>query len=166
MNIAILFGMLLLAAQEEPSVKIGAQAPAFKVKDAAGKEIDLAELTAKGPVLVRLTCGCLGCDQEIKYFKALQDTYRAQGLQSLAIFKEPDLKVEKYAQDKQLNMLYSVDEKGKSWKVWQTKAMPANFLIAKGGQIVAIETGCDPTGLIAKKLTEKVAGLVDEAKKP
>jgi peroxiredoxin len=166
MNPSIILSVLLLVAQEETTVKIGAQAPDFKVKDTAGKEIDLAELTAKGPVLVRLTCGCAGCDQEIKYFKTLQDSYRSQGLRSLAIFREPDLKVEKYAQDKELNMLYSVDEKGKSWKVWQTKAMPANFLIAKGGKIVAIETGCDPTGLTARKLTEKVAGLVEEPKKP
>jgi peroxiredoxin len=162
----ILLSVLLLVAQDEKTVKVGAQAPEFKVKDPAGREIDLAQLTAKGPVLVRLTCGCLGCDQEIKYFKALQDTYKAQGLQSLAIFKEPDVKVEAYAADRQLNMLYSVDEKGKSWKVWQTTAMPTNVLIAKGGKIIAIETGCDPTGLKAKKLSEQVAGLVDEPKKP
>jgi peroxiredoxin len=166
MNLSIILSVLLLAAQEEKTVKVGAQAPEFKVKDLSGKEIDLAELTAKGPVLVRLTCGCLGCDQEIKYFKTLQDTYKAQGLSSLAIFREPDLKVEQYAKDKALNMLYSVDEKGKSWKLWQTNAMPANFLIAKGGKIVAIETGCDPTGLTAKKLTEKISGLVEEPKKP
>jgi peroxiredoxin len=162
----MLMSLLLLAAQDVQTVKIGAQAPDFKVKDMAGKEIDLAKLTEKGPVLVRLTCGCLGCDQEIGYFKTLQDTYRAQGLQSLAIFKEPDVKVEKYAADKNLNMLYAVDEKGKSWKTWQTKTMPTNFLIAKGGKIIAIETGCDPTGLKAKKLSEQVAGLVDEPKKP
>ena len=162
----IIFSLLLLAAQEEKTVKVGAQAPEFKVKDTAGKEIDLAQLTAKGPVLVRLTCGCLGCDQEIGYFKTLQDTYKARGLQSLAIFREPDVKVEKYAADKNLNMLYSVDEKGKSWKVWQTKTMPTNILIAKGGEIVAIETGCDPKGLTAKKLSEKVAGLVEDPKKP
>jgi peroxiredoxin len=132
------------------------------VHDDAGrgdKDIDLAELTKKGPVLVRLTCGCLGCDQEIKYFKALQDTYKPLGLNTLAIFKEPDVKVEKYAQDKHLNMLYSVDEKGARWKVWQTKTMPTNILIAKGGQIVANESGCDPTGLTAKKLTEKLETL-------
>jgi peroxiredoxin len=162
----MLLSLLLLVAQDVQTVKVGAQAPEFKVKDMAGKEIDLAKLTEKGPVLVRLTCGCLGCDQEIGYFKTLQDTYKAQGLRSLAIFKEPDVKVEKYAADKNLNMLYSVDEKGRSWKIWQTKAMPTNFLIAKGGQIVAIETGCDPKGLIARKLSDKIAGLVEEPKKP
>src|SRR5688572_3584598 len=100
-GMTILISLLLLAAQDDKTVKVGAQAPEFKVKDSAGKDIDLAELTKKGTVLVRLTCGCLGCDQEIKYFKALQDTYKPLGLNTLAIFKEPDVKVEKYAQDKQ-----------------------------------------------------------------
>src|ERR1700726_1091946 len=76
-----------------PKVAVGEQAPAFKIKDASGKVIDLAELTAKGPVLVRLTCGCAGCDKELAYFQALHEAYKGNGLVSLAVFKEPDAKV-------------------------------------------------------------------------
>ena len=43
---------------EKGKVVVGEKAPEFKIKDPTGKTIDLAELTAKGPVLVRLTCGC------------------------------------------------------------------------------------------------------------
>ena len=32
-------------------------------------------------------------------------------------------------------MLYTVDTAGKSWDVFQTKTMPTNFLIEKGGKI-------------------------------
>src|SRR5215470_9617038 len=74
-------------------VDVGTQAPVFKIKDISGKEIDLAELTAKGPVLVRLTCGCSGCDKELAYFQALHEAYKDVGLTSLAVFKEPDTKV-------------------------------------------------------------------------
>src|SRR5665213_2605800 len=77
------------AAPVAKKVDIGTQAPVFKIKDAAGKEIDLAELTAKGPVLVRLTCGCSGCDKELAYFEAMHEAYKDAGLTSLAIFKEP-----------------------------------------------------------------------------
>ena len=97
-----------------PKVAIGEQAPAFKIKDASGKVIDLAELTAKGPVLVRLTCGCAGCDRELAYFQEIHDAYKSQGLTSLLVFKEPDAKVAQYAADKKLNMLYAVDSKGES----------------------------------------------------
>jgi peroxiredoxin len=161
---------LLIATSwaEEPAkpaakkVEVGAPAPEFKIKDAAGKEINLADLTAKGPVLVRLTCGCSGCDKELAYFQAVHEAYKDAGLTSLAVFKEPDSKVEAYVKQKNLNMLYAVDTKGNSWDVFQTKTMPTNILIDKGGKIVYIAAGCDPSGLLAKKVSEKVAGTLDK----
>src|SRR5262245_50156801 len=144
-------------------VDIGQQAPAFKIKDAKGKVIDLAELTARGPVLVRLTCGCAGCDKELAYFQAIHQAYKAQGLVSLAVFREPDAKVAAYVKEKRLDMLYAVDAKGESWKTFGTSAMPANFLIDKGGKVVSIATGCDPSGLLARGLSEKVARALKAA---
>jgi peroxiredoxin len=142
-------------------LEIGQQAPPFKIMDANGQEIDLQKLTAKGPVLVRLTCGCSGCDKELAYFQTMHEAYKDKGLTSLAVFKEPDAKVAEYVKQKKLQMLYAVDTDGKSWNTFRTTTMPTNFLIEKGGKIKAIAAGCDPSGLIAKKLGEKVAGLVD-----
>lgn len=157
-------GTVKKAAVKKPAVKktvaIGKAAPKFKIKDTNGKEIDLAKLTKKGPVLVRLTCGCKGCDKELAYFQALHQAYKGKGLTSVAIFREPDTKVEAYAKTKKLNMLYAVDSKGASWKIFQTKTMPANFLIEKGGKIRTIAEGCDPSGLVADILSKKVAELL------
>ena len=89
-------------AEAKPAPKkvdIGTQAPDFKFKDANGKEINLSELTAKGPVLVRLTCGCSGCDKELAYFQAIHEGYKDLGLTSIAIFKEPDAKVAAYVKE-------------------------------------------------------------------
>jgi peroxiredoxin len=140
-------------------LKIGQTAPDFRIKDRNGKEILLAELSAQGPVLVRLTCGCLGCDQELPYFQALHEAYKGQGLVSLAVFKEADAKVK----EKKIDMLYAVDSQGASWDVWRTKTMPSNFLIAKGGKIAAMSIGCDPSGLTATRLSEKAANLTGSA---
>src|SRR6185503_1636241 len=74
----------------EKKVDVGLQAPDFKIQDRTGKLIDLAQLTAKGPVLVRLTCGCSGCDKELAYFQAIHESYKEFGLTSVAIFREPD----------------------------------------------------------------------------
>ena len=57
-------------------------------------------------------------------------------------------------------MLYAIDTKGQSWNVFQTKTMPTNFLIEKGGKIKSIAAGCDPSGLLANKVSEKVAELL------
>ncbi|MFM9966218.1 MAG: peroxiredoxin family protein [Planctomycetaceae bacterium] len=150
-------------AETKPAPKkvdVGTQAPDFKIKDANGKEINLSELTAKGPVLVRLTCGCSGCDKELAYFQAIHEGYKDLGLTSVAVFREPDSKVAAYVKEKKLDMLYAVDTKGEAWTTFETKTMPTNFLIAKGGKIVKIAPGCDPSGLIAKKLSEEVAKTV------
>lgn len=155
-----LFATPAIAQETIKKVEVGKPAPAFKIHDANGNMIDLADLTAKGPVLVRLTCGCSGCDKELGYFQALHAAYKDAGLTSLAVFKEPDAKVAAYVKEKKLNMLYAVDSKGESWSVFETKTMPTNFLIEKGGKISAIATGCDPSGLLAKKLSEKVASIV------
>ncbi len=153
------------AAQEqkpsEKTVVTGAQAPEFKIKAADGQEVELAKLTAKGPVLVRLTCGCLGCDKELDYFKAINAAYKEKGLTTLAVFKEPQSKIAEYAKQRNIDMLYAVDTQGESWKTFQTKAMPTNILIAKGGKIVSIAAGCDPGGLLANMISEKAAGLVE-----
>lgn len=142
-------------------LEIGQQAPEFKIKDTSGKLIDLAELTAKGPVLVRLTCGCSGCDKELAYFQQIHEAYKGEGLVSLFVFKEPDAKVAKYATEKKLDMLYAVDTKGESWTTFQTKTMPTNFLIEKGGKIVSIAAGCDTSGLLANTVSGKAAKLLN-----
>lgn len=160
--IALLTASVSLYAADPPAAKVavGEPAPVFKIKDSSGKIIDLAELTAKGPVLVRLTCGCAGCDKELAYFQEIDTAYKGQGLISLYIFKEPDDKVAKYVKDKKINFLYAVDSKGDSWNVFQTKTMPTNFLIEKGGKIAAIAAGCDASGLLANKVSEKAAKVV------
>jgi len=149
------------AAAAPKKVDVGTQAPDFKFKDATGKEVSLSELTAKGPVLVRLTCGCSGCDKELAYFQAMHEGYKDLGLTSVAVFREPDSKVAAYVKEKKLNMLYTVDTKGDAWTTFETKTMPTNFLIEKGGKIVSVAAGCDPSGLLAKKLSEKVAKTVN-----
>ena len=97
--------VVIVLAQLDSDYFKGLEGP-FTFKDQTGKVIDLAELTAKGPVLVRLTCGCSGCDKELAYFQEIDAAYKKAGLTSVAIFKEPDGKVAKYAADKKINMLY------------------------------------------------------------
>ena len=150
--------------EAEKTVVIGASAPNFRIKDSRGKEINLARLTDSGPVLVRLTCGCAGCDKELAYFQTIHEEYKDLGLTSLAIFRAPDAKVEEYVKQKQLKMLYAVDSNGDSWKTFQTKTMPTNFLIEKGGKIRSIAAGCDPSGLLANKVSQYVADLLETEK--
>src|SRR5262249_7817603 len=131
------------------------------LKSADGKTTyDLAKLTEKGPVLVRLTCACTGCDAELPYFLKLQEAYDAKGLQTLAVFKEAPEAAESYTLKKKVSFLWVSDPKGELWKTFDARAMPTNILIDKGGKVVRIIPGCTRDGKNAQALSAEIARLL------
>lgn len=138
-----------------------------------GKEYDLSKLTADGPVLVRLTCACSGCDQELPYFQKLQSAYNQKGLQTLAAFQEKPEEASNYITKKGVKFLWVADPKGELWKTFGVKSMPTNILIGKGGQIIKVIPGCTKDGKNAQTLSTEIAKLlntevaqISEAKEP
>jgi peroxiredoxin len=140
------------------------QAPQVVLQSPDGKKsYDLARLVAEGPVLVRLTCACSGCDTELPYFQKLQAAYNAKGLQTVAVFREPAEEAESYAVKKGLKFLWLADPKGNLWKTFDAKAMPTNILIDKGGRVVRVLPGCTRDGRNAQVLSEEIASLLQTA---
>ena len=136
-------------------------APKVVLKSADGKKsYDLERLVADGPVLVRLTCACSGCDQELPYFKKLQEAYNGKGLQTLAIFQEKPEAASNYVVKKDLKFLWLSDPKGDLWKTFDAKAMPTNILIDKGGKVIKVVPGCTPNGKNAQALSAEIAKLL------
>src|SRR6266851_6791255 len=89
----VLVGVWAARAEEPPK-----QAPKVVLQSPDGKKsYDLEKLTAEGPVLVRLTCACSGCDKELAYFQKLQAAYNTKGLQTIAVFREKAEALESYA---------------------------------------------------------------------
>src|SRR5262249_7706083 len=137
------------------------QAPKVVLKSPDGKKsYDLSKLAADGPVLVRLTCACSGCDQELPFFQKLQSAYNAKGLKTLAVFKEPPEAASNYAVKKGVKFLWLADPKGALWKTFDAKAMPTNILIDKGGRVVKVVPGCTRDGKNAQVLSAEIAKLL------
>lgn len=137
------------------------EAPKVVLQSPDGKQsYDLAKLVAEGPVLVRLTCACTGCDLELPYFQKLQDAYNAKGLKTLAVFREKPEAAESYTVKKGVSFLWLSDPKGELWNTFDSKAMPTNILIDKGGKIVKVVGGCTKDGKNAQLLSAEVAKLL------
>ena len=137
------------------------QAPKVVLKSPDGKKsYDLARLTAEGPVLVRLTCACSGCDQELPYFQKLQAAYNAKGLRTVAVFKEKPEAASSYAVKKGLRFRWLADPKGDLWKTFDATAMPTNILLDKGGRVVKVVPGCTKDGKNAQVLSAEIAKLL------
>ena len=137
------------------------QAPKIVLKSPDGKKTyDLEKLTSQGPVLVRLTCACTGCDAELPYFQKLQEAYNKQGLQTIAVFREKPEAVESYAVKKDLKFMWLSDPKGDLWKTFDSTAMPTNILIDKGGKVIKIVPGCTKDGKNAQTLSGEIAKIL------
>jgi peroxiredoxin len=137
------------------------KAPKIVLKSPDGKQsYDLAKLTSEGPVLVRLTCACSGCDQELPFFQKLQAAYNGKGLQTIAVFREKPEAASNYAVKKDLKFTWLSDPQGELWKTFDTKAMPTNVLIDKGGKVVKVLTGCTKDGKNAQALSAEVARIL------
>jgi peroxiredoxin len=160
--VALAFVPGALRAEEKPK-----QAPKVVLKSPDGKQsYDLAKLTREGPVLVRLTCACSGCDQELPYFQKLQAAYNAKGLQTVAVFKEKPEAASSYVVKKGLRFLWLADPNGDLWKTFDAKAMPTNILIDKGGKVVKVVPGCTKDGKNAQLLSAEIAKLLQTAEAP
>jgi peroxiredoxin len=139
------------------------QAPKV-LKSSDGKhDVDLAKLVQEGPVLVRLTCACSGCDKELPQFQRLDSAYSTKGLRTVAIFKEKPETAEFYAGNMGLKCLWLADPKGEAWKLFGATAMPTNILIEKGGRVVQVVPGCTPDGKNAQAISQSVAKMLKAA---
>src|SRR6266567_6025703 len=115
----LLLAVSLNAARAEDPPK---QAPKVVLQSPDGKKsYDLAKLTAEGPVLVRLTCACSGCDQELPFFQKLQTAYDAKGLKTLAVFREKPEEASNYAVKKDIRFYWLSDPKGELWQKFDAK---------------------------------------------
>ena len=160
--LALAFLPGVLRAEDKPK-----QAPKVVLQSPDGKKsYDLAKLTSEGPVLVRLTCACSGCDQELPYFQKLQAAYNAKGLRTIAVFREKPEAADQYAVKKGLEFFWLSDPKGDMWKTFDAKAMPTNILFEKGGKVVKVVPGCTKDGKNAQLLSAEIARLLRTAEAP
>jgi peroxiredoxin len=151
-----LVGAVAVRAEEKPK-----QAPKIILQSPDGKQsYDLEKLTAEGPVLVRLTCACSGCDKELAHFQKLQEAYNAKGLRTIAVFREAPEATSNYAVKKDLKFMWLSDPKGAMWKTFDSTAMPTNILIDKGGRVVKVVPGCTMDGKNAQILSKEIAQLL------
>ena len=151
------FAVVVAARAEEPAKQV----PKVVLQSPDGKKsYDLGKLVEEGPVLVRLTCACSGCDKELPQFQKLQEAYNAKGLQTVAVFREKPEDAGGYVVKKGVKFVWLSDPKGELWKTFDAKAMPTNILIDKGGQVVKVVPGCTPDGKNAQIIADEVAKLL------
>lgn len=123
-------------------------APPFKVKSVTGRVLDLAELRARGPVLLDFwATWCKPCLAALPELQALHERYAPRGLTVIGISVDGPRnfpKVRPFAQRYGLGFPIVLDEDGGLQQRFQARAVPTSVLISAEGRMVRVTQGWRP----------------------
>ncbi len=141
-------GMLLsvgLLLGVEGSKQEYEQAPNFTLRDLAGKDVQLSELLATGPVYMEFwDRSCANCIAEMDALLPTYDTLKEQGLQivALSVDKAADeARVKALVKGKKWPYVCLLDQQNEVKRVYGIIIKPAAYLINRQGEIVYTHIG-------------------------
>jgi peroxiredoxin len=126
-------------------------APAFRLPDATGKTVALADFSGKTVVLNLWATECGGCKAELPIFVELHRSYADHGLRVIGVSMdvmyeglkntaEAWARVAPFSRAHDLTYTVLVDD-GSVEKAYHVMAMPATYLIDRHGRIAATYVG-------------------------
>ena len=138
-----LMGVAPLARAAEPPL-----APSFKVKSVTGQTLDLAALSARGPVLLDFwATWCKPCLAALPELDALHRRFSPRGLTVIGVSVDGPRnfpKVRPMAQRLGLGFPIVLDEDGSLQQRYQARAIPTSVLISAEGRMVRVTQGWRP----------------------
>jgi peroxiredoxin len=137
-----LLGLLPFLAGAAPPAP-GSNAPDFQLKDLQGNLVRLSTLHGKTVVLHFWATWCPHCLAEMPLLESADHELAARGAQVLAInLGEPHKKVQRYAQEHDLNLTILLDSRGKAAQAFGVVGLPATVVIDPQGRVAGqIVTG-------------------------
>ena len=126
-------------------------APAFRLRDARARAVQLRDYRGKPVVLNFWATECGGCKVELPTFMSLDRVYRARGLTVLGVSMDvmySDLQgadagwsqVNPFLRTRHLDYPIVLDD-GSAEKAFNVTAIPATYLIDRAGRIAAAYVG-------------------------
>ncbi|NTW11145.1 MAG: TlpA family protein disulfide reductase [Chlorobiaceae bacterium] len=123
------------------AIGAGSSAPDFELPGAKGN-VKLSGAAGSVVYLDFWASWCGPCRQSFPWMNAMQEKYRAQGLQVIGVnldAKNED--VQKFLSQLPAKFAVAFDSKGSIPKVYGVKGMPTSFLIGRDGKIILEHAG-------------------------
>ncbi len=146
------------------SVSIGAEskAPDFALANIDGKDVNLTNLLAQGPVIIDFwATWCKPCIKGFPALQQLHEKYKEQGLTVVAISVDSPKsrsRVAPFIKSQKFTFEVLLDTEGKVAQKYNAVAIPRTVLVSREGQIVYTSVGYRPTN--EEKLDEAVRSVL------
>ena len=155
------FGLLVIALV---GLSIGAEgkAPDFALANIDGKDVNLTNLLAHGPVIIDFwATWCKPCIKGFPALQQLHEKYKEQGLTVVAISVDSPKsrsRVAPFIKSQKFTFEVLLDTEGKVAQKYNAVAIPRTVLVSREGQIVYTSVGYRPTN--EEKLDEAVRSVL------
>jgi thiol-disulfide isomerase/thioredoxin len=121
-------------------VDYGSSAPDFSLDDVSGKKISLSSFKGKYVFVDFWASWCHPCRDETPYIKKAYDKYKAMGFEIFSITSPKEKGFAEWTgaiKQDGMNWTNVWDKKGDVSEKYRITGLPTNFLIDKGGKIIA-----------------------------
>ena len=138
-TIAVALTLLVFAcsgSSRSQGLKVGTEAPDFKLADLAGNEVSLKEFRGKVVAIVFWASWCPHCRKEIPELIKLDREYRDKGLEMLAVSpRESAQKLKPFAEKNGITYRVLLDSKGEVSATYKIVGVPSLVIVDRGGVI-------------------------------
>lgn len=151
---------------EDDAPAAGSPAPDFALADLDGAQVRLADLVARGPVVMAFwATWCRPCAQEIPHLSALQQELGERGLTVLGVSLDDATtvgEVRAFVRTRDVSYTVLLDTEGRVAALYNPEhALPFTVVIGRGGQVRRVHRGYVPGDEV--QLRAEVVELLEEA---
>jgi len=139
---AAITSALLSAATPSCALEAGDQTPEIDLPGTGGTPVRIARQPGKVLYLDFWASWCGPCRQSFPWMNAMQEKYKAQGLQVIGINVDAQGEdAEKFLAKMQTKFTIAYDPKGNTARLFGVKGMPTSLLIDKDGKVISQHIG-------------------------